>query len=105
MTALVLFTKCSLILLATALVYLAMRRQSAAALRLVWLTGLSATLLLPLGAWLPKTRVSLPTIVISAGPSNRTAHATAIDNNVSRRARTSTQREMSRPCLRCADAH
>jgi TonB family protein len=79
MTAIVLFTKCSLILLATAFVCLTMRRQSAAALRLVWLTGLSATLLLPLGAWLPKTRVSLPTIVISAVPSNSTAHATAID--------------------------
>jgi TonB family protein len=63
-----LFLKCTLILLAAMLGCYLLRKQSAAGRRLVWLAGLSATLLLPLGGWLPKTHVRLPTIGASAKP-------------------------------------
>ena len=63
-----LFLKCTLILLTAALGCLVLRKQPAAARRVVWLAGLSATLLLPLGWWLPKTYVALPLIVASGGP-------------------------------------
>ena len=61
-----LLIKCTLVLLAAMLGSYFLRKQAAAARRLVWLTGLSAALLLPLGLWLPKTYVPLPTIITSA---------------------------------------
>jgi TonB family protein len=78
MTELILCTKCTLVLLAAALSCRLMRGQSAAARRTVWLAGLSATLLLPFGAWLPKTPLSIPTIVVSATqPASNGAAGTA----------------------------
>jgi TonB family protein len=66
MTALILFTKCTIVLLAAGLVCKLMRGQPAAARRIVWLAGLGATLMLPLGLWIPKTPVSIPAIIVSA---------------------------------------
>jgi TonB family protein len=78
---LILFTKCTLVVLAAALSCRLMRGQSAAARRSVWLAGLSATLLLPFGAWLPKTSLSIPAIVVSASQPayNGVAHAAPVE--------------------------
>ena len=56
-----LFLKCTLILLAAMLGCYVASETVGSGRRLVWLAGLSATLLLPLGGWLPKTHVRLPT--------------------------------------------
>jgi len=77
----ILFVKSSLILVGAALATRLMRRRSAAARHLVWLCSLVALLILPLGALLPGSVVTVPEIatalVASTEMTTRTIPATA----------------------------